>query len=317
MFNRKKFVLVGNGVQGARHAARLTEAGAQLVQIVDTAEETETFFVSGGTQKIDFALIASPAKFHADYIIQFLKSGTDVFTEKPIATTSDEVQRVNEAFLQSQNVLFPGHSERYRPEILRFKNQCLLQSEWKRNISSKSTETQIISSALAIYTPQAKLNEMHSKEKTFFVRKGHFTFLRKNLPSLRGRDVSVAFDLLVHDLDLLFFFCGCPPLHSIQIKNACMNSSESLCADLRFADVFAHFEIARDVKKMQREISFMYAGTKLYLNTEQSISRPDAFDLEHRAFFSADRENIKPLLLSAQNAVLLAEKIENMAIKNS
>ncbi len=46
---------------------------------------------------IDAVIIGTPNQFHAPYAIEFLKSGKDVFLEKPMGISAEEGRQINEA----------------------------------------------------------------------------------------------------------------------------------------------------------------------------------------------------------------------------
>ncbi len=53
---------------------------------------------------IDAVIIGTPNQFHAPYAIEFLKSGKDVFLEKPMGISAEEGRQINEAAKKIQSI---------------------------------------------------------------------------------------------------------------------------------------------------------------------------------------------------------------------
>ena len=85
-------------------AARLTRVG-----VVSDAREIIH------NPDIDAVVIAAPTGLHAELAVDALKNGKNVFIEKPIATTSQDAQRVTDAAKSSGLVAMVGFSRRLHP----------------------------------------------------------------------------------------------------------------------------------------------------------------------------------------------------------
>jgi predicted dehydrogenase len=198
-FANTKMILVGNGVMGKRHAARFTELGAHIVSIADTAMDADRIFdILPCKEQPFFATIASPASTHADYVRRFLNAGCPVFVEKPLATAAGDAFALAALAKSKDLPLFVGHSERYHPAIPAF---------------------------TAVFNPEFAAGEI-AQVRT-----------RRRSNSERCRDVSVVFDLLIHDLDLLHLLLGAELAGSVQINKAAGNF-DSVQAELSFANGF-------------------------------------------------------------------------------
>jgi predicted dehydrogenase len=55
---------------------------------------------------------------HARYVIEALQAGKDVFVEKPLALTTDELEQVREAYEASNARLMLGFNRRFAPQIV-------------------------------------------------------------------------------------------------------------------------------------------------------------------------------------------------------
>ncbi len=75
---------------------------------------------------IDAVVIATPNKFHAPYAIEFLKSGKDVFMEKPMAMSYEEGLKVKETAETLGRIVMVGHMWRFDTDVNYIK--CIVDS---------------------------------------------------------------------------------------------------------------------------------------------------------------------------------------------
>lgn len=78
--------------------------------------------VSSGAEVIDdpavqVVVVATPHDTHADFVVRALKAGKDVWCEKPLALTLDELERVEAAWTASGSALMVGHNRRWSPHV--------------------------------------------------------------------------------------------------------------------------------------------------------------------------------------------------------
>ena len=177
-----KAVLFGNGTMGERHRKFFEYSGVQFLKIFDL-EDLDSVgnvraplvdeFVSN--EKIDFAVIASPATTHYEYAKLCLKRGISVFVEKPLATLGKQAQELVDLAIRNNVILFVAQSECFNPVFLNFRKHFM-----------------------AELGAAGKVARMSECANSSF----RLEFRREHKYSARCRDVNVALDLLVHDLSL-------------------------------------------------------------------------------------------------------------------
>jgi predicted dehydrogenase len=64
---------------------------------------------------LDWIMVFSPNSFHAEHILAALNNGKHVFTEKPLATTMEDCEKIFQAHLESNSHLATGFVLRYAP----------------------------------------------------------------------------------------------------------------------------------------------------------------------------------------------------------
>jgi len=71
---------------------------------------------------IDAVVIGTPNKFHAPYAIDFIKSGKDVFLEKPMAMDAEEGLMIKNAANENNQLVMVGHMWRFDEDVNFIKN---------------------------------------------------------------------------------------------------------------------------------------------------------------------------------------------------
>jgi len=66
---------------------------------------------------LDIVVIASPHSTHADLVLSALEAGKDVFCEKPLCLTADELDAIEKAYDMADGYLQVGFNRRYSPAI--------------------------------------------------------------------------------------------------------------------------------------------------------------------------------------------------------
>ena len=167
-----KAVLFGNGTMGERHRKFFEYSSVQFLKIfdledLDSAGNVRASLVDEfvSNEKIDFAVIASPATTHYEYAKLCLKRGISVFVEKPLATLGAQAQELVDLAIRNNVILFVAQSECFNSVFLNFRKHFM--------------------------------NEIGAAGSSF-----RLEFRREHKYSARCRDVNVALDLLVHDLSL-------------------------------------------------------------------------------------------------------------------
>jgi predicted dehydrogenase len=171
-----KAVLFGNGTMGERHRKFFEYSDVQFLKIfdledLDSAGNVRASLVDEfvSKDKVDFAVIASPATTHYEYAKLCLKRGISVFVEKPLATLGAQAQELVDLAIRNNVILFVAQSECFNSVFLNFRKHFM--------------------------------NEIGAAGKganSSF----RLEFRREHKYSARCRDVNVALDLLVHDLSL-------------------------------------------------------------------------------------------------------------------
>ena len=167
-----KAVLFGNGTMGERHRKFFEYSSVQFLKIFDLEDLDSTGNVRASlvdefvsNEKIDFAVIASPATTHYEYAKLCLERGISVFVEKPLATLGAQAQELVDLAIRNNVILFVAQSECFNSVFLNFRKHFM--------------------------------NEIGAAGSSF-----RLEFRREHKYSARCRDVNVALDLLVHDLSL-------------------------------------------------------------------------------------------------------------------
>lgn len=167
-----KAVLFGNGTMGERHRKFFEYSGVQFLKIFDLEDLDSAGNVRAplvdefiSSEKIDFAVIASPATTHYEYAKLCLERGISVFVEKPLATIGEQAQGLVDLAIRNNVILFVAQSECFNSVFLNFRKHFM--------------------------------NEIGVANSSF-----RLEFRREHKYSARCRDVNVALDLLVHDLSL-------------------------------------------------------------------------------------------------------------------
>jgi len=189
MNKKYKAVLFGNGTMGERHREFFEYSGVQFLKIfdledLDGAGNLKTSLVDEfvSNEKIDFAVIASPATTHYQYVKLCLECGVSVFVEKPLATSGDQAQELVDLSIRNNVILFVAQSECFNSVFLNFRKHFM-------------NEIGTAGSAACIFRDAAHVGI--AANSSF-----RLEFRREHKYSARCRDVNVALDLLVHDLSL-------------------------------------------------------------------------------------------------------------------
>jgi virulence factor len=64
---------------------------------------------------IDCAFVMSPKDYHAEAVVPLLSAGIDVFCEKPLAMTLDEIDQMVDASIKTGSLLMAGFNRRFSP----------------------------------------------------------------------------------------------------------------------------------------------------------------------------------------------------------
>lgn len=158
-------LILGAGHIGKIHARRLQNLGVEI-SCADGRGDCLSALRNPNVPENGFALVSTPATFHFEYAKRALEAGWNVFVEKPLALSVADAEILIALAKEREKVLFVGHSERFNPAFERFReNFC---------------RSHLAGIPLSL------------------------DFVRHNPFSVRGRDVSAAFDIGVHDFELFY-----------------------------------------------------------------------------------------------------------------
>ena len=258
-----KAVLIGNGTMGERHKRLFEQDGVEFIGVADTTAEAAALFkqIAAGKLAPDFAVVASPAVTHEEYVKKCIKIMLPVLVEKPVVISFEKAEEFQRLALERNAFVFVGHSERYNPAIEEF-----------------------------VKTDFFK--EMQNYFKSWFLQNQDatpvsFKFTRTHGFSPRNRDVSVEYDLMIHDMDLLYSFAD---------KDAMMFQSFH-CEELSDDRVHAFYDLrtlkaefiadrncASDSRTV--EISMNGRSVTLDLGAYRNGNPAYALQKEHQAFLN-------------------------------
>lgn len=248
---------------GQRHKRLFEKDGVEFIGTADTAAEATALFkrIKTGELAPDFAVVASPAETHDEYVQRCIEIMLPVLVEKPVSISVEKAEKYQRMALERNAFVFVGHSERYNPAIEEF------------------TKTDFF-------------KEMQESLKFWYLQKKNaapvcFKFTRTHGFSPRNRDVSVEYDLMIHDMDLLCFFVD---------KNAMMYKSfhcEELSDDrvhvfYDLGTLKAEFIADRNCATDSRTVEISMNGrlVTLDLGAYRNDNPAYALQREHQAFLN-------------------------------
>ena len=98
--------LVGLGRWGMNIKRTLEELGARVIVVAEGEPIPES---------LDGVCIATPSSTHEAVALPYIERGIPTFIEKPVATSSDSVRRIEEAAMRTNAPVFAGHIYLYNP----------------------------------------------------------------------------------------------------------------------------------------------------------------------------------------------------------
>ena len=248
---------------GQRHKRLFEEDGVEFIGVADTSAEATALFkqVKAGKIMPDFAVVASPAVAHDEYVKKCIKMKLPVLVEKPVSISGMDALEYQKLALKRNALVFVGHSERYNPAIEEF-----------------------------VKTDFCK--EMQECLKSWFLQKQDvfpitFKFTRTHGFSPRNRDVSVEYDLMIHDMDLLCLFVDKNAMmyNSLQCEEL---SDDRIHAVYDFRTVKAEFIADRNCASDSRSVEISMNGRSVTLDLGAYRKGNPAYALqkEHQAFLN-------------------------------
>lgn len=150
-----KILLIGVGGYGSNYIKELTEknvTSAEIAGICEVMPDAETVYPVIKDRKIslygtpeefyrerkaDLAVISTPIHLHYEQIITCLENGSDVLTEKPVCTSTEEAERLMEAERASGHFVAVGYQLNYSRDVLVMK-QDILKGVFGKPVSMKA-----------------------------------------------------------------------------------------------------------------------------------------------------------------------------------
>ena len=258
-----KAVLIGNGTMGQRHKRLFEEDGVEFIGVADTSAEAAALFkrIKTGELAPDFAVVASPAVTHDEYVKKCIKMKLPVLVEKPVSVSGEDALEYQKKALKRNAFVFVGHSERYNPAIEEF---------------AKTDFCKEMQDCLKSWFLQ--------KQDVFPIR---FKFTRTHGFSPRNRDVSVEYDLMIHDMDLLCLFVDKNAMmyRSLQCEEL---SDDRVHAVYDFSTITAKFIADRNCASDSRTVEISMKGRTVTLDLGAYRQGNPAYALqkEHEAFLN-------------------------------
>ncbi|MCE9612682.1 MAG: Gfo/Idh/MocA family oxidoreductase [Lentisphaerae bacterium] len=253
MPNKLKVGVIGVGALGQWHARIYSEfPDVEFVGVYDTnperaAEIAAKYHTRAFASLADLAGAAEavsvvvPTDRHFDVFNQLLPFGLHLLMEKPIASTTDEAERMVAAANARNLVLQVGHVERFNP-VLKFLEENLTQPRFIEVIR------------LAPFPPP-----------------------RPGGPP-RGTEVSVVLDLMIHDLEIILHIVGSPvrEIHAVGVP--VLSTTEDI-ANVRLAfenGCVANVTASRISQERMRKIRVFQPDTYVsldYMNQTGQLCR--------------------------------------------
>jgi UDP-N-acetylglucosamine 3-dehydrogenase len=120
--------LIGLGMMGRNHARVLASLeGVDLVGIADptggvAGAAPPGIPLVGGLEEllelgIDYAMVATPTRYHRDTALALAAAGVHALIEKPLTTDLDSARQIEAAFRAARLIGAVGHIERYNPAL--------------------------------------------------------------------------------------------------------------------------------------------------------------------------------------------------------
>jgi predicted dehydrogenase len=248
---------------GERHKRLFEADGVEFIGVADTPAEATALLKRIKTDKLspDFAVVASPAETHDEYVKKCIKMKLPVLIEKPVSVSGMDALEYQKLALKRNAFVFVGHSERYNPAIEEFSKTDFCK-------------------------------EMQDCLKSWFLQKQDvfpicFKFTRTHGFSPRNRDVSVEYDLMIHDMDLLCSFVDKNAMlyNSLQCEELSDDRVHALYDFRTFkAEFIADRNSASDSRTL--EISMKGRSVTLDLGAYRSGNPAYALQREHQAFLN-------------------------------
>ena len=168
--------IVGCGVMGKAHAQTLHERvrGAEVVAVCDVSDESTqaaAALVDGASTDSDYkeminspevtaVLVTVPAAYHTDIVLEAIKAGKPVFSEKPLANTAAECKSIIDAEIAGgKRLVQVGFMKRYDKGFIQIK-ELIDSGEFGDPLIVKATSrSEKISELYPYYTNEMQITD--------------------------------------------------------------------------------------------------------------------------------------------------------------
>ena len=184
---------------------------------------------------INTVFIATPHSSHASYTIEALKSGKNVFVEKPLAMNYEELEEVKKAFAISKSKLMVGFNRRFSPVAIKLKEEFVNNGEPK---------------------------VINIRVNAGFIPKDHWT----QNPNVGGGRV---IGEMCHFIDLMQFFTDAKPVKvyavSIETTNNNLTPNDNISITVTFSDgsIGNLLYLGNGDKSLPKELIEVFSGGKI------------------------------------------------------
>jgi len=180
--------VMGAGLIGKRHIEHAAKLGC-LCAVVDPDENAEqlalqfgaTYFKSDAelieSEIAQGVIVATPTQFHVENTTAFIDAGIPALIEKPIADKLDEATKLVELAMNKNVPLMVGHHRRFNPLI-------------------QAAKTKINDGAIGSLVAANAMCWLYKPDDYF------------NVPWRKQPGAGPLLTNLIHDIDLMRYFCG-------------------------------------------------------------------------------------------------------------
>lgn len=130
MGRKLKIGIISAGTISKNHIEGYLNAGAEVVAICDPNKENlerrvKEFSIGKSfatheellaVKELDAVSICSPNVYHCEFTVKALNRGLHVLTEKPMAMSVEQSQKMVDAAKKARKLLMCGHNQRFNPE---------------------------------------------------------------------------------------------------------------------------------------------------------------------------------------------------------
>ena len=220
---------------------------------------------------IEAVALATPISTHAPLGLEILGAKKHLFVEKPLASSTDEAERLIATAEKADRILMVGHTFEYSPPVIKTK----------------------------------KLIDAGELGRIFFI-----SMMRVNL-GLHQRDASVIWDLVPHDFSILFHWLGETPIRIAATGRDCVQSGNPDVAFIHLtfpSGVIANIEVAWLAPSKLRRTAVVGERKMLVYDDTQTIEKVKLYD---QGVSFKDPETFGEFHLSYRTGDIVSPKLDS------